>query len=43
VKNKFKVKQPTFKNNSDISQKMLVLQRLAKYVVRQEIDVNILE
>ncbi len=38
-----KVKQPTFKNNSDISSKVQFLQRIQKYSLRGITEVNILE
>jgi hypothetical protein len=43
LKNQFKVKQPAFSNNADISQKILTLQRLANYLPGKMTEVNILE
>lgn len=40
--NNMKVKQPTFKNNSDISSKVQFLQRIQKYSLRGITEVNIL-
>lgn len=42
-KNNFKIKDLPFKNNSDVSSKILILKRLEKYELRQVIEVNIFE
>jgi hypothetical protein len=41
--NNFKVKQPEFKNNADIKEKIQVLQRLEKHTLPQVREVNIFE
>lgn len=41
--NNIKVKQPIFKNNSDISLKVQFLQRIQRYILRGITEVNILE